>query len=165
MSLRNLNINVVPCYPVGDRNTGDIALTKIHTKFPVFEKENRKYIKELFFTLFIEGIQDKSIEIDDEEVFSFGTNYEIKMRLMELSTGRCMDLDKFETKEKFEKISKKIENIDVFRFTHICFFEDLDLPDDYTEGDFVIEILVRKLSEFEETEYTVQTLYILNVEQ
>ena len=126
--------------------------------------ENKKHIKELFFTLFIEGIQDKSIEIDDEEVFSFDTNYEIKMRLMELSTGRCMDLDKFETKEKFEKISKKIENIDVFRFTHICFFEDLDLPDDYTEGDFVIEILVRKISETEEKEYTVQTLYILNVE-
>lgn len=164
MSLRNLNINVVPCYPIGDRNTGDIALTKIHTRFPVVEKENKKYIKELFFTLFIEGIQDKSIEIDDEEVFSFDTNYEIKMRLMELSTGRCMDLDKFETKEKFEKISKKIENIDVFRFTHICFFEDLDLPPDYIEGDFVIEVLVRKLSETEENEYTVQTLYMLSVE-
>ena len=164
MSLRNLNINVVPCYPVGDRNTGDIALTKIHTKFPVIEKEGRKYIKELFFTLFIEGVQDKSIEIDDEEVFSFDTNYEIKIRLMEISTGRCMDLDKFETKEKFEKIAKKIEKIDLFRFTHICFFEDLDLPSDYTEGDFVIEILVRKLSEAKENEYTVQTLYILNVE-
>ena len=49
-------------------------------------------------------------------------------------------------------------------FTHICFFENLDLPEDYIEGDFVIEILVRKLSGLDETEYTVQTLYILNVE-
>lgn len=163
MGLSNLNIAVVSCYPVGDRNTGDISLTKIHTDFPIIEKDGKSKIKELFFVLLINGMQNKEIECNDEEVFSINTNYEIKIRLTEVNTGRFMDLDSFETKEKLGKKTEKIDGIDYFKFTHICFFENLDLPDDCEDNNFVIKVLIRKVIDDEEinknTNFIIQTIY------
>lgn len=163
MGLNNLNISVVSCYPMGDRNTGDIALTKIHTDFPIVEKDGVKKIKELFFVLIVNGMQNKEVECNDEETFSLDANYEVKIRLTEIGSGRFMDLDSFETKEKFGKITEQIDGIDFFRFTHICFFENLDLPDDYEDEKFVIKILIRKKIENEaideQTQYAIQTIY------
>lgn len=168
MSLSNLNVNVLPCYPVGSRDTGDVSFTKIHTTFPIVEAEDgERKIKELFFGLLFNGMQDRKVEVDADEIFSFDANYEVRIRLAELSTGQCIDLDKFETKEKFEKIAENIDGIDVFRFTHICFFEDLSLPKNCENGDFIVKILVKQLTGDDEADnnkpYMIQSVYHLKI--
>lgn len=170
MSISNLNINVLSCYPKGNNQTGDIALVKIHTDFPViYDKENNlRKIEEFFLGMLISGMDNADVEKNPEEVFSIKENYKIKIRLSEVQTGRFMDLDEFETKEKFEKNIVDANPFDIFRFTHICFFQNIELPLEKVDGEyFVIKVLIKHLTGNEEIDenkdWTIQSIYPLTL--
>lgn len=158
MSISNINVAVVPCYPRGDNRTGELHLTKVHTEFPIVADVNgNKYIKELYFAVLIDAMQNPSFEVDANDVFDFNTNYRVRLRLSETVNDGAYDLDEFDTKAKFAKVRQKHGQYETGHLCHICFFENIPLPPKTENQSFVVKVLMKKL----ETEADAEQDWIL----
>lgn len=170
MSITNLNINILPCIPMGDNKTGKINLIDVHTDtFKIVSENNNRKLQKLYFTLFINPMENINSEKDTNEIFSFDENYAIRIRLTETANFSSHDLDEFETKEAFDKVSSTFDNIKICRFMRICFFEDIPLPPKEENQKFLIKVLVKKLSGDKEkdnkNDWIIQSIYELSLKE
>lgn len=147
MSIANLNVNILPCIPKGENKTGKVNLFDIHTDtFEIIFDENNRRLSKLYFTLFINPMENINSEKDAEEIFSFDENYAIRIRLTETADFSSHDLDEFYTKDNFDKIATTHGNIKFCRFMRICFFENIPLPPKKENQKILIKVLVKKVS-------------------
>lgn len=169
MSLNNLNSIILPCIPIGHRDSGMISFKDIHKEYDVITEEKVRKIKDFNFALLFSAIQNKFNNEVDDDVFDFNKEYRVCIRLTEMVSGKSRDLDTFLTKEKFNKANKETEHLNIMRFTHICFMNDLDLPQKNGDEQYAVKILIKEIVGDDtidnETDWTIQSMYLLSLKE
>ena len=165
MSINNINISIVPCYPRGDNQTGELHLTKVHTEFPIVTDANgNRYIKELYFAVLIDAMQNPAFDVSKTDVFDFNTNYKVRLRLAETVNNSSHDLDEFDTKIKFAKARQTLGQYEMGHLCHICFFENIPLPPKEDNQYFVVKVLMKKFETEDDAEqdWILQNIHKFN---
>lgn len=169
MSLNNLNSIILPCIPIGHRDSGMISFKDIHKEYDVITEEKVRKIKDFNFALLFSAIQNKFNNDVDDDVFDFNKEYRVCIRLTEMISGKSRDLDAFLTKEKFDKAKTESDYLNVLRFTHICFFDEVDLPEKTGEEQYAVKVLVKHITGDEaidnETDWTIQSMYLISLKE
>ena len=158
MCMKNLNVNAVFADIIANQKGSSVSLGDIVTKkFYLTTEEDKRKISQLSLAVFVTATQAKTPKkIDPDTVFSFDEKYEIRVRLTETYSGEFRDLTSFVLEPS---TSYEAEGLcrNVFQYTLLCIFSDVELPELREKERFVIKILVRRC-ESDKKNWSVQSI-------
>lgn len=164
MCMKNLNINTVFADVIANQDGSSVSLGDIVSKkFHIIVEDEKRKISQLSLAVFVTATQAKTPkEIDPNVVFSFDEKYEVRVRLTETYSGEFTDLTSFMLDPSS---SYEAEGLcrNVFQYTRLCIFSNIELPEQRDKERFVIKIVIRR-SGAVENDWAVQAINPLKFE-
>lgn len=166
MPVMNLNAALTFADVLASEDDDALSLMHIDKSFPImYDDSGNRVLRRLSLALFLNATESKNKDLvkkaNPRSVFLFDNEYQFRVRLAEVNSGRTWNLKTFSLIPSKSNI-RETPQFDIFTYTAVSTFSDIKLKEKKDAESFVIKVLVRPKND-ESSMWVVQAVYPINV--